>query len=272
MGVFVRGLWGDLEVPRLEKVKNDVRLAASNEFQPTPVVGFAYSEPNVTNMRELGGLADVVKLSDSPLVDWHGRGERMIKVEVPRYPSQRRSKLVSAELASVHLPFGVSIWRHKLECIKAAFKHAEAVCWLDWDCRLVRPLPDTWWHLMSKGKPFQAALTTYKKPKAHWRPGPFGVISRHQVPCGSLVYCRDPKIIDRMIEIQDQNPDWYDEQVYAKWVDEDCGGWFGPDCYYKAGYSPDNTLVHRAIHIPRDPVFYAPLRIWKYTKPETFNV
>lgn len=266
--LFIRGLWGDVAIPRLSKVRKDIQRAAGVIHQPLPVMGFGFGEENAEVMREDGSLASVRQVGNEPLVDWAKTGNRNTAVEVQRHPGQRSVRSRPQPVVSHHLPFGVSIWRHKLECLRLALREASAVCWLDWDCRLVRELPSDWWEVMSRGKPFQAALTTYKKPKAHWRPGAFGDISRNQVPCGSLVYCRDPGIIDEMIELQTYNRDWYDEQVYAAWVDRANGGWVGPEQYQKLGFSPPDVLVHRAIHVPKNPLFYAPLKIWSYTPPD----
>jgi len=266
--VFIRGLWGDVAIPRLSKVRGDIQRAAAIEFQPLPSIGYGYGPDNTQVLREEGNLTDVRQIGETPLVDWKETGERNLAIEVPRYDTQRKLCQNSGPVASHHLPFGVSIWRHKLECIRQALQEADAVCWLDWDCRLVRELPKDWWETMRKGQPFQAALTTYKKPKAHWRPGPWGDISRHQVPCGSLVYCRDPKIIQEMLELQDHQRDWYDEQVYAAWIDRQTGGWIGTDRYRELGFAPPDVLVHRAVHVPANTLFYAPLRIWKFTQPK----
>ena len=261
-GIFLRGLWGDVATPRLSKVRSDMRRAAAVQNQPTPVIGMAYGSENASIMREEASLDSVRVVHNDPLVDWFGYGDRGALAPVTHYPESQR-KARRPNTSSVHHPYGVSIWRHKLEVLAAGLKEAEAVCWLDWDCRLLRELPTDWWGQMAKGAAFQAALSCYKKPKCHWRPGPWGDASRNVVPCGSFVYCRDATIINRLLEIQNEHQDWYDETVYAYWVDEACGGWPGIDEYHRLGFQPEGVYVHRPPVVPKDPLFYAPLSIWK---------
>lgn len=235
-GLFLHALWGDDATPRRPKVLADIARAAAAPWKPEPCLAFAYGRENEAAMGDVGFATKT--LYEAPLVDWHATGQRG---------------------DNIHAPYGVSIWRHKLHAIRAGLERAEAVCWLDWDCRLMRELPPYWWETMGRGAAFQAALSVYKRDKCHWRDDPQ---ARRIVPSGSFVYCRSKILAEAMLAISAEHPDWYDEQVYAALTD-DIGYVAGrPEVYRTRGHQPPGVWVHRPVWQPDSPLFYAPLR-WR---------
>lgn len=245
-GLFLHALWGDERTPRRAKVLDDIQRAAAAPHKPEPCVCYAYGPENARVLEEAGFKTQMVW--PEPLADW-GSG-------CPRGDD-------------VHMPYGRSIWTHKLHSIaRATFGPVEAVCWLDWDCRLTKPLPADWWAQMTKGATFQSPLSRYKRPKCPWRMQPgekqgfFGQAGI--VPSGSFVYCRDRQVALSLFLEQGRHPDWYDEQVYAWITDEMTMGWHGAGHYALSGHQPPGVCVHRAVFRPRpdETLFYAPLR-WR---------
>lgn len=233
--LFVRGLWGDDQIPRRPKVTGDLRRYRRRKWLvPAPLRIYAFGDENEQLLHAARWGKATVKIHESPVINFTGAAERG---------------------TDFHYPWGMSIWRHKLLCLLMGLTDAEQVVWTDWDCRLVRELPDGFWRSMATGAPFQACLSRYTRPRAPWRDRDTTI-----VPHGSFVYCRERGIIERLLAIMDDNPLWYDEPCYAYLADELLGGWRGPDAYVRAGFHPPDVCVHRPLFPPDHPLFYAPLR------------
>lgn len=233
---FIRALWGNETIPRSPKVWEDV---AKSQNHPIPVECemIAYGTENSKRLTSMG-------IKHTPV---GSEGLRRWPFGTPEQGSD------------IHLPFGVSTWRHKLEAIWLALHGFDAVVWLDLDCRLARPLPGDFWETLAEGPELQAALTKYKFPKCKWREE--GQAQQY-VPSGSWVYCRGLETAAKLLDMQQAEPRLYDEQIYAKYTDELMGGWTSPQAYKEAGFEPANVTVHRGVFRDDSPsqLFYAPLR------------
>ena len=142
-GIFLRGLWGDSLIPRWPKAKQDAWLARWHDFPiEGPVV--AFGDENAEWLRKCG-WQDVLQIGSRGLM---GEGERG---------------------TDIHAPYGQSIWAHKLVAVLTAMAYYanDRVVWLDWDCRLFRPLPPMFWDELP-GQ-FQSPLTIYVRPQCEWR-------------------------------------------------------------------------------------------------------
>ena len=239
---FIRGLWGDQGCARLPKIVRDMALLATRQPQQPLSHVYCYGRENQALLQRCGYQPMV--LAEEPVVNWfHDAGSR----------TGRMMRDQAGQGA-----WGVSIWRHKLAILHHALTHhADAVVWLDWDCRLVRPLSAGWMEQLHADPPLQAALTQYVYPKCPWRP-----YDQDLVPCGSWVYCRGLDTAQKLLDWQAAHPEMYDEQAYAAVTDELCGGWTSAAQYRHQGFQPLGVDVHRAVFRPsqEETVFYAPLR------------
>lgn len=233
---FIKAVWGDETIPRFPKVWEDVAKALTHPI-PVPCNMIAFGGYNSARLSAIG---------------FHNH-------QIGTNGLRRWDFGTPEQGPDIHLPYGVSIWRHKLEAIFIALKAFDAVVWLDWDCRLARELPADFWETLAKGPELQAALTKYKHPKCKWRPEGE---ARRYVPCGSWVYVRGLETAAKLLEMQQAEPRLYDEQIYAKYTDELQGGWKSPEAYRAAGFEPPNVTVHRGVFRDDSPtqLFYAPLR------------
>ncbi len=209
---FVHGLWGDeTTLPHYRDKLHQIVLE-SRDHQPDDLAVYACGKDNVDIIRDAG--YDPIMLHENPIVNWDNSTE-------PRNTH-----------AEGRMNWGLSFWRHKLECIKAALGDFDAVVWLDWDVHCVAPVPDDYWEELAEGQPIQAALRRYKHRQCKWRAG----IGEQILPHGACIYCRDITIVERTIEVHRELADEYgdlgkDETAIARVIDERMGGWKGVEEY-----------------------------------------
>jgi len=174
---------------------------------------FAFGLENTAFLDSLG--VEWICLSSDPLVNWTAATDRN--------PSE-----------DGRVNWGLSHWRHKLECIRAGLTVSEAVIWLDWDCHLCEPLPADFWDRLATGPPFRASLRFYRHRQVS-RPGR---MAGRYVPHGAWQYFRRDWI-DRAIETHARRcPGATDEVGMAYFLDELHDGWIGVEQWAKL-YEPD---------------------------------
>jgi hypothetical protein len=116
---------------------------------------------------------------------------------------------------------GVSRGRHKLYAIRRALLSAGQVCWLDWDCRLTKPLPTTWWADRAAGPDIQVVLRWFSHAFCFWRePTQWSQL----IPHGAQIYLRQ-SAFDEWLAIHDEFPEQNDEVALAALFERRLGGW-----------------------------------------------
>lgn len=223
-GLIVRALWGegkdsDFPIPPYEStLKAIAGTVKARTYQHEKNVIYAYGHDNQTFLQQQG-LASVL-ISADPIVNWDNAEQRN--------PSDGN-----------RVQWGLSMWRHKLDAIHHALYQAEAVIWLDWDCRQVAPLPLDFWEKLAAGPPFRASLRSYLGVQAGWRTiRP----DKRLVPHGAWQYYRRENTTDTIGDViaahKTHYPTKTDETAVAKYLDLLHGGWIGEE-QWKATYEPD---------------------------------
>lgn len=238
-GIIVRGLWGEPGIPGYESSLQAIRDtvdADTWQFEAEHSACWCYGVENTNFVADFG--VKWTCLNQECLVNWNG---------LPIKPR------LSSEDGRVH--WGVSHWRHKLECVRAALAPYDQVLWLDWDCRQVAPLPPGFWRTLANGPPYRASLRVYRRPQINWRE------TREAnclMPHGAWQYFRRDWI-DAIIECHATAcPTSADEAAGARLIDNIHGGWIGPDQWRKL-YEPwwyDQGREFRQVHRPRGPVCF----------------
>ena len=241
-GVFVRGFWGDSDpsYPTTTRTKTlrDIRKSLAAEFQPEPLIVYCWGTENFEFLKSLGVEAELV--SERPIEDYSNG-------KTPRDAINPKGK--------GKINYGVSMWRHKLECIRMALRnYGKQVIWLDWDVHQIRPIPSHFWAYLEVGRPIRAALRSYKRPQCPWRPR----ADRRLVVHGGFIYCRWLALIEQIIEVHSTKFPTYTDETPISWViDELMGGWRGPNAFFAEGFSPPfYDQRKQAVHPrPENPVF-----------------
>lgn len=237
---FVRGLWGDdLTQARpggrtWYSLLDEVRRTVEWPHQALPVEVYSFGGSNHAALREIG--IESTMLSPHALINYTG--------QPARNPSPWRA----------WTNWGASMWRQKFECIRAGLEHNEAVVWLDWNVRLVKPLPADFWDRVNAGPPLKSNVGgNYIRKQCPWRK-----IQPRTVHHCWWLYVRGKAVIDRLIQLSEQRPQEYDEPIVARWIDEQYGGqWKGTIQYKEDGYEPycNFDTWRGGIHPPDELVF-----------------
>jgi hypothetical protein len=220
MKAFVRGLWGDLTdnrrgtTDRRDKVINDIKRVKESKYK----MDFVTYVFGIENAKLLEEYELPYVLIDDESIKWDMRDE---------------------------------LYRHKLEVMKWAMQDYNEIVFLDWDCILVKPLPEDVWDILGEGDILQANLFMYRTKKCLWREEDL-----RKTCNGGFVYMRDQSIPDKFIQNWEELRSWAldiqqkrrarglelryrerslmfdDEPSISKFVDDYCGGWPGTDAYW----------------------------------------
>lgn len=219
---FIRGLWGETfqeSGPSATITLQDTHrkiLESWYEFeQPSPCINLTFGGRN-TDFLTTNGIP-CIELSSSGIVNWSGRIER-------------------APSVCGRVNWGLSFWRHKLECIRTALQFFREVVWLDWDCHMLRRQPDGLWERLGIGQPWQAQLRQYTR-----RHCSRGIIrgDARKLPHGGFLYFRDPEIVRELIHVHEHFvPTCTDEIAMTLLYRRMTGHWIDVEKWYGDGYSP----------------------------------
>lgn len=224
MPMFCRGLWGDDKIAKWTKSLSDAASNICVHKHSRVVSTYCYGETNRSFLSWL--RAYPILMSPDPVSSWGLEGDRK-----PSYGENMMAKNRGDN------NWGVSTWRHKLEIIRRAVKEHGEVVWLDWDCWMMKPLPDDFWETMRKGKTFQASLLKFTRRVLPWRRDANAVCSPH----GAFIYCRDYEIADRMMELSREFPTYIDEVLFIKFIERAWGVEWNdksPDRWVGEGWEP----------------------------------
>lgn len=236
---FIRGLWGetvqesgDAATVTLQETHRRV-LESWTEFdQPSPCINFTFGSYNTEFLTSNG--IPCTELSRSGIVNWTGRKDR-------------------ASSSCGRVNWGLSFWRHKLECIRTALQSFREVIWLDWDCRLMRRQPAGLWERIGIGQPWQAQLRHYTR-----RHSPRGAIrgDARILPHGGFIYFRDLQIVRELIQVHEQLvPTCTDEIAMAILYRRLTGYWINVDKWHRDGYAPFCYTTRKACKEPEMLIF-----------------
>jgi hypothetical protein len=149
--------------------------------------------------------------------------------------------------------WGVSIWRHKLEIIRRAVSEFGAVLWLDFDVRMLRPLPADFWSKLHDGPPIQGAIAVCRRRRCHWRKRD----GKRQIIHGGCVYVRGEGVINTALAIARKKPLWWDQTVWAAVMDRRGGGWTSAADYATRGFDlPWYDTNNRMVPVDRRKVIF----------------
>jgi hypothetical protein len=121
-------------------------------------------------------------------------------------------------------------WRHKLLILEAAMDEFDELCYLDWDCVPIKPLPDNYWDTLNEKDDIQANLQFYRRKKCHWRKTDWRKVSN-----GGFLYIRNKDIPGELIrtwEGMDEHHKFWDEVIISQYIDNRLGEWQGIDVYW----------------------------------------
>jgi len=217
--VFVRGLWGDETTQRRPKrhghsLADEIKETRDWQYRESPLLVCSFGRPNHDTLAELG-IPSTMLFSDG-VINYSGAASR---------DSTGRRGWVN---------YGSDISRQKFECIAAALESNDAALWIDWDVRLVEPLPEDFWGRMNSGPPMQAPLGFgYKNKQCLWRK-----IQPRILHHTWFLYVRGMAIARRLLAVAAEYPLEYDERIAARVFDELSGGWKGTETYIREGYQP----------------------------------
>jgi hypothetical protein len=222
--VFVRALWGDQPPSPYAKGPDEAGLGKNQievlntwrRFaQPKPCLNFVWGKHNADFMRRNG---------------------------IPFF-----------EMSEAGNP-GVSHWSRKLLCCERALELFDEVVWMDWDVRMVRPLPDDFWQQLRRGQCFQAKLHWYKKMRSWFRP-----LKNSPNPCvlpgGGCFYFRDLNLVRHCHNIFRRFQTATDEVVFALLYREMTQDWIDPEEFSERGFDIPFYLTKRVFQIPKEIVF-----------------
>jgi len=209
---FIRALWGSNDVSqdegwitpskRYERMDLDIKLVLSEEYQH-PFRVYVFGKENYEYIKSKG-IEDCVMVNEEPVV-WDLQKE---------------------------------FWRHKLDILRYAMEEDgyDEIVYLDWDCILVKEMPDDFWKILGKKEKIQANLQFYKRRKCLWRKG-----DHRKTSNGGFLYIRDRNVPSELIEVWegfDEQTKFWDEISISKYIDNCMGGWKGIDEYWKL-YEPE---------------------------------
>lgn len=224
--IAVRALWGDERVVTHRKSIADARRAASQSLGIEQHV-YCYGLDNQRFVRDAG--IEPTLLNTEGIVNWEG-------TDIPRNPEEEG-----------RINWGLSMWRHKLEALIAAFNDQKpaGIIWLDWDTIISRPVDHVLRDRLSVGARFQGRNRQYCNPHAPWRSPEFG---KRRIYHGGCFYVRDAEIVRAAIKIQaEQYRLMTDETALTKVVDDVIlGGERHPEQHRVMGV--DNPLLYSTNH------------------------
>ena len=226
---FIRALWGkaeglDITNPRPSKMINDIKSTIN---APYPFTVYTMGADNHNHLSTLGF----------------------------------NSKLICEEYQKWDMK--LELYRHKLEVLKYAMMDYDEIVYLDWDCKLVKPLPNNFWDILSQGDSFQANLFQYRTKKCLWRK-----IDLRKTCNGGFIYLRDKTIPDKLIENWESLKKWVNEQKKSReekgkelrfretslifddepamsmYVDHQMGEWKGVEEYWKR-FEPKVCILNK---------------------------
>ncbi len=145
-----------------------------------------------------------------------------------------------------------NFWRTKLLILLAAVREFGEIVWLDWDAKLLKPIPESFWDQLRLGQPLQCHIRQYFRVKCRWR-----AINPRVLPGGAFIYCRDRSLIERALQVSTACPGLDDEQCMAYVIDEAAGGWRGPWHFYSQGWDPYCYTINGEMYPPQNPIFTA---------------
>lgn len=232
--IFIRGLWGEgnhSEFPTAgyPGVCKELRRTLTSESkEPSPILYYSFGNDNYKFLQSKG--LGPYSMSSQAILNWN---DEMEEARNPEFGNR--------------INWGISYWRHKLLCLTDALDFYDEVVWLDWDYRLVKPLPDDFWDRMREGQPLQSCLRIYRNIQCPWRVQ----TSRHKrvsrgtdeerTTChGSFIYCRDLAIANKLLDYHDRYPYNSDEPTLCRWAEDQLGGWTAEHVqrYRDEGYEP----------------------------------
>ncbi len=221
-GCFIRTLWGDELTqchpgnrPQPGKMRADVRVCAERkEVYTSPLVNYAFGLANFRFLRKLD--LNPVMLSEEWLLGCLS-GE-------DRNPDKRG-----------WVNWGRNMFQLKITAICHALETYPAVVALDWDVLSTIPEPPDLWERMASGASIQAALMRLKVRSCRWRP--VFDDGRWQSNAAFL-YVRGRETGKRLQALADEHPTETEEHIAGRLIDEQVGGWKGPDVYKAGGFVP----------------------------------
>lgn len=249
--VFVRALWGDHHVKRRYKVMEEVKRLASDRCrgcQSEPCVYYVCGQENADFLRQHGFAARL--LTVDPVVNWRS------------IPGDRNPQSMGRQ------NWGDGHWRHKLEILWIIMEMHPEIVWLDWNAILYGDnpcLPDDFWPMLRKGKPFQMVLRDYVHAQSAWRRrgkgGPNDQEYTDKAKTKSIwtkwFYCRDREIIRELLDIYNCFPHWTDEDAVTWWLEKELGHWDmdAVKRYKEEGYWP-NAFYGKGVTFTPDPIIF----------------
>ncbi len=217
--VFVRGLWGD-ELTQSRPARfhhtlmDEVRETREWQYRESPTEVYCFGERNRDELAKIG--YEAVMIHPDAVLNYTGATERNC--------SGNRG----------WRNYGADMSRQKFECLKAALEHADAAVWLDWDVRLIKPLPKDFWGRINSGGAIQAPLGKgYKNKQCPWR-----AVQPRILHHTFFLYVRDLSVAERLLQVAAAHSQEYDEPIVGRVFDEVSGGWQGTDAYKRDGYEP----------------------------------
>lgn len=232
--VFIRGLWGDTvqeaeeaETCTIHDTYRKLIEAWTEYEQPTPCINFSFGTHNSEFLKRHG--IPRIELAREGIVNWSGMADRN--------PG-----------SGGRVNWGLSFWRHKLECIRTALEFFQEVIWLDWDCHLLRKLQPGFWERIRLGQPWQAQLRRYARHHC-----PRGIIRGKQriLPHGGFLYFRDAEIVKELIKIHEETvPSCTDEVGMALLYRRLTGHWIEVEKWFRDGYAPFCYTTRKACKDP----------------------
>jgi len=241
---FIRGLWGETvhesgpsATSTLQDTHRKVLEAWTGFDQPSPCINFTFGTHN-TEFLSTNGIP-CIELSRQGIVNWNGRSDRSAS-------------------SDGRVNWGLSFWRHKLECIRTASQFFREVLWLDWDCHMLRKQPDGIWERLGLGQPWQAQLRNYRR-----RHCPRGMIlgNARVLPHGGFIYFRDAEIVKELIRVHEQLvPESTDEIAMAILYRRMTGDWITVEKWFRDGYAPFCYTTRKACKEPEMLLFSEGLR------------
>lgn len=202
---FIRGLWGELDGPRYNKIFKDVERAIEID-KNLDTVTYVMGQKNYDYLTSNG--LNCVLLNKNP-VGYH------------KY-----------------------MWRHKLDIYAAAMSDFNEIIYLDWDCNLINTIPPNFWNTLELKEPIQGCLYKWSSGKpCPWRKEKYLINNGFLYFCDKSIPQDIIKLYDSLPHEHKWRKN--DEFVTSYYIDNLTGGWKGLDywlqhyeptcCYYSKG-------------------------------------
>jgi len=231
---FIRALWGVLPEDWTKELEEEYKIPKDNLF---------------IKSRTKTGRIIAERLKDEfsiPFVTYvMGRDnyEFLLKMGV-------ENVVLVDERPVIYSPLNKRVWWHKLDILKYAMEEDgyDEIVYLDWDCYLIKELPDDFWERLNQKEHFQACLMKYKRGKILTERARG---AQSTVPNGGFVYIKGQDVPEKIISFRNVGSNkWLDEAAYAKYLDDYCGGWCGVQEYAEK-FEPTACKFKRGL-IPKD--------------------